>query len=69
VCLAVPARVVEVKGRKAVVEQPGVRRAVFSAVSGLKKGDFVLLQQGFAVERVSEKEAMEGWRLLDEKET
>ena len=67
-CLAVPAKVIELKenGQKAVIEQPGVTREVFNNVIKAKKGEFVLVQQGFIVERVSEKEAKESWRIWNE---
>ncbi len=68
-CLAVPAKAVEVrKNGLVLVERPGLRKEIFNAVEGLKKGDFVLVQQGFAVEKVSEKAARESWSVLDEKE-
>ena len=60
-CLAIPARVVELRqgGKKALIEQPGVQREVFNNVINVKKGEFVLVQQGFIVERLGEKEARE----------
>ena len=60
-CLAIPAKVVELKqsGKKAVIEQPGVRREVFNNLVNARVGDFVLVQQGFIVERIGEKEAKE----------
>jgi hydrogenase expression/formation protein HypC len=59
-CLAIPARVVELKegGKKVVVEQQGVQREAINMAKA-KKGDFVLLQQGLAIEKISEKEARE----------
>jgi hydrogenase expression/formation protein HypC len=59
-CLAIPGKVIELreKGKKVLIEQPGVQREVFNAINA-KKGEFVLVQQGFAVERISEKEARE----------
>ena len=67
-CLAIPAKVLEVReeGKKALVEQPNVRREVFVALEDLKEGEFVLLQQGFVVERISEKEAKEAWKAWNE---
>jgi len=60
-CLALPAKVVELRdsGQKAVVEQFGQRREVFNNVINACVGEFVLLQQGFIVERLGEKEARE----------
>ncbi len=65
-CLAMPAKVIELRenGEKAVVEQLGSSREVFNNVVNAKKGDFVLLQQGFIVERLSEKEARKAMALL-----
>jgi len=59
-CLAIPGKVIELRagGKKVLIEQPGVQREVFNAINA-KKGEFVLVQQGFAVERISEKEARE----------
>ena len=64
-CLAIPAKVVELKenGKKAVVEQGAVQREVLN-MAGAKKGEFVLVQQGFAVEKISEKEARETFEAL-----
>jgi len=60
VCLAIPGKIIELKqrGKKAVIEQPGTQREVFNAIDA-KEGEFVLVQQGFIVERISEKEAKE----------
>ena len=65
-CLAIPAKVVELRqgGRKALIEQFGVQREVFNNVINAKKGEFVLVQQGFIVERLSEKEAREALEAL-----
>ena len=65
-CLAIPAKVVELRegGKRALIEQPGARREVLNALDDLKQGEFVLVQQGFIVDLVSEKEAKEAWALL-----
>ncbi len=65
-CLAIPGKVVELheKGKKAVVEQPGVKREVLNAINA-KLGDFVLVQQGFIVEKLSQAEAEESWTCLE----
>lgn len=67
-CLAIPAKVVELreKGQKAIIEQPGVKREVFNNIINASKGEFVLVQQGFIVERIEEEEAKETWRILSE---
>ena len=66
-CLAIPAKVVGLKqsGKKAVIEQPGVKREVFNNLVNAKVGDFVLVQQGFIVEKIGEKEAREALEALE----
>jgi hydrogenase expression/formation protein HypC len=64
-CLALPAKVVSVKGEKAVVEQLGKRREVFNNLVKARVGEFVLVQQGFIVERLGEKEARQALEALE----
>jgi len=66
-CLAIPGKVLELResGKRAVIEQPGVKREVFNALGDLREGEFVLVQQGFIVERLSEKEAKEAWKTIE----
>ena len=65
-CLAIAAKVVELKenGKKVVVEQGEGQREVLNMIKA-KKGEFVLVQQGFAVEKISEKEAKETLEALE----
>lgn len=65
-CLAIPAKVVEVKENgKAVIEQGDIKREVFNSVINAKLGEYVLVQQGFIVERISEKDAKEALEGLE----
>ncbi|MCX5668385.1 MAG: HypC/HybG/HupF family hydrogenase formation chaperone [Candidatus Omnitrophica bacterium] len=64
-CLAVPMRIVEVKGGEGFVESSGLRRkANFSLIKAPRIGEYVLLHAGFAIERVKEKEAQKTLRAL-----
>ena len=65
-CLAIVAKVVELKenGKKAVVEQGTIQREVLNMIKA-KRNEFVLVQQGFAVEKISEKEARETFEALE----
>ena len=66
-CLAVPAKVVELKGTEGVVELAGVRReADFSLLPDVRLGDWVIVHAGFAIEKYSEEEAQETLRLISE---
>jgi len=64
-CLAIPMRIVEVKGNTALVEQEGVSRQVrVDFLGGVKPGDYVLIHAGFAIERIRPEEAEETLRLM-----
>lgn len=66
-CLAVPMRIIEVKGDEGFVESSGLKRkANFSLIKNPKIGEYVLLHAGFAIERVKEKEAQKILKALKE---
>jgi len=66
-CLAIPMRVVEVEGDKAVVDAGGNRRQVSIALlDDVKVGDYVLIHAGFAISKWTEEEARETLNLWDE---
>ena len=69
-CLAVPLKLVEVKGRDAVGEALGMRRAVrVDFIPDPKPGDYVMVHAGFAIERRSEEQAqddLESWEELQD---
>lgn len=66
-CLAVPARIVELEGEMAKVEVGGVHRMVsLMLVPGLSVGDYVITHAGFALHRVDEEEAQASIQLLRE---
>ena len=57
-CLAVPAKVVEIKDQLAAVELNGVRRAAsLMLLPEAKLGDYVLVHAGFAMQVVEAEEA------------
>ena len=64
-CLAIPMKIVEVKGDEGFVESSGLKRkANFSLIKSPKIGEYVLLHAGFAIEKVKEKEAQKTLRML-----
>ena len=66
-CLAVPARIVELEADNAVVDAMGNRfKANTSLLENVKLGDIVLVHAGFAIATVDEEEARETWALFDE---
>lgn len=66
-CLAIPARVLEIDGDMALVDLNGVRvRANLAFVDGVKVGSWVLLHTGFAISVLTEEEAMETFDILNQ---
>ena len=66
-CLAVPAKVIEIKDAMGRVELSGVIRDVsLMLLPEAKVGDFVLVHAGFAMQIVDEKSAEETNALLAE---
>ena len=64
-CLAVPMKIVEIKGDEGFVESSGLKRkANFSLIKSPKLGEYVLLHAGFAIEKVKEKEAQKTLKTL-----
>lgn len=66
-CLAVPGKIVEVRGNTALVDIEGVvREANISLLPGVKAGDYVIVHAGFAMEKYDEEDAKETLKLLRE---
>ncbi|HMF32454.1 MAG TPA: HypC/HybG/HupF family hydrogenase formation chaperone [Candidatus Lokiarchaeia archaeon] len=59
-CLAVPAKVVEIDGNMAVVEHNGVRQKITIALCpGVEVGKYVIVHAGCAIEVMDEGAAMD----------
>jgi len=66
-CLAIPAKVVSLKGDEAQVDfGGGVLREVNVTLVDVEVGDYVLVHAGYAIQVLSEEEAQETLRLWDE---
>jgi hydrogenase expression/formation protein HypC len=64
-CLAIPARIGELEGDRAVVDAMGNRwKAKTTLLPEAKLGDLVLIHAGFAISLVDEEEAKKTWQLL-----
>ncbi|MFC1738572.1 HypC/HybG/HupF family hydrogenase formation chaperone [Planctomycetota bacterium] len=64
-CLAIPARIVELQEDRAVVDAMGNRfKAKTTLLPEVKMGDLVLVHAGFAISTVDEQEAKETWDLI-----
>lgn len=66
-CLSIPAKVVDINGNIADVSVGGtIFKAGLQMVENVKVGDYVLLHTGFAIQRISEEEALETLEILRE---
>jgi hydrogenase expression/formation protein HypC len=68
-CIAIPARIVELHGANALVERYGERLEVSLLLlsESVEIGDYLIVQaRAYAVEKVPPEEAREIYRLFDE---
>ncbi len=66
-CLAIPARIIELDGDRAVVDAMGNRwKAKTTLLPEAKLGDLILIHAGFAISLVDEEEAKKTWQLIAE---
>ena len=64
-CLAIPARIIEISGETAVADAMGTRWKVRTTLlADVKLGDLVLVHAGFAIATVDEQEARKTWELI-----
>ena len=68
-CLAVPGKVLEINENKGKVDISGMKLDVmFNLLEDVKVDDYVIVHAGFAIEKLSEKEAEETFKLLEDLE-
>ncbi len=66
-CLAVPLKIISIKGKMGIGELGGVKRKIsLMLLDKVRVGDYVLLHAGFAINKLETKEAEELLQLLRE---
>jgi hydrogenase expression/formation protein HypC len=66
-CLAVPARVIEIDGDKATADAMGNRWEIrITLTPEVEVGDIVLIHAGYAIAKVDEEEAAKTWELFEQ---
>ena len=66
-CLAVPAKLVELEGEQGVADMHGNRVEVSTTlVPEAELGDWILIHAGFAIQRLDAREAEETWAVLED---
>lgn len=59
-CLAVPMKLISIEGTAGIAEQGGVSIPVnLMLMETLKIGDYIIVHAGFAIQKMSEEEALE----------
>ncbi len=68
-CLAVPMEIATIDGFNCICQARGIERDVSLFMlqgEDLQPGDHVLVHVGYAIQKVSESEAIASWQLFDE---
>jgi hydrogenase expression/formation protein HypC len=66
VCLAIPAKVLDIKGDVATVDFGGIKREVDVSLTDAVVGQYVIVHAGFAIQVLDEGEAQETLALFDQ---
>ena len=66
-CLAMPMKINKIDGSLAQCEAGGLKQDIrIDFIADPQPGDYVMVHAGFAIEKMSEKEALENMELLEE---
>ncbi len=66
-CLAVPAKIIEIDGESAIADMMGARREVsLRLLPSARIGDYVLVHAGFGIQIIAPEDAQESIGLFDE---
>ena len=66
-CLAMPMKIKNIDGNSVECEAGGLTQKVrIDFVSDARPGDYLMVHAGFAIEKMTEKEALENLELLEE---
>lgn len=59
-CLGIPLRIIEIKGKEAVGELKGIRKKIrIDLLPNVEIDEYVMVHAGFAIEKINEKTAEE----------
>ena len=65
-CLAYPGKIESIKGDKAVVNFSGIKKEANISFVKAKKGDYVIVHAGFAIQKMGKEDAMDAINIFDE---
>lgn len=59
-CLGIPLKIIEIDGKNAVGEANGIKRSIrIDCISDIAIGEYVMVHAGFALEKMSKKDALD----------
>jgi hydrogenase expression/formation protein HypC len=66
-CLAIPMKLIKIKGNKGVVELSGVKKEIsLDLLKEVEIGDYLIIHAGFAIEKLNEEEAKKTLTIWEE---
>ncbi|MDD3686724.1 MAG: HypC/HybG/HupF family hydrogenase formation chaperone [Bacteroidales bacterium] len=66
-CLSIPAKVISIEGKTAIVSVGGAEyEANLEMIEDVNVGDYILLHTGLAIEKLSEEDALETLKTFEE---
>lgn len=66
-CLAIPMKITKIDGSLASGEAGGISQDIrVDFLEDVKSGDYVMVHAGFAIQKMTEQEALENLHLLEE---
>ena len=66
-CLAIPMKITKIDGLTATGEAGGIFQDIrIDFLEDVKSGDYVMVHAGFAIQKMTEQEALENLELLEE---
>jgi hydrogenase expression/formation protein HypC len=66
-CLAIPMKLINIKGNKGEVELSGVKKEISLALlKEVEIGDYLIIHAGFAIEKLNEEEAKKTLAIWEE---
>ena len=66
-CLAIPARIIEIKDEMGTIDMDGTQREIsLLLLEDAEIGDYVFVHAGFAIHKIDETEALESLKVLRE---
>jgi hydrogenase expression/formation protein HypC len=58
-CIAIPARICSISGTNAEIEHYGIKKTIdITLLPDAKKGDYIIVHAGFAIQIIDESEAL-----------